>query len=48
VGLGSAGRCVDQEHPNGTGDSINVQAVYTDGATRYNFQSLFPQSFFMF
>jgi hypothetical protein len=25
-----------------------LQAVYTDGATRYNFQSLFPQSFFMF
>ena len=34
--------------PTGPGDSINVQAVYTDGATRYNFQSLFPQSFFMF
>ncbi|TYO66564.1 porin [Bradyrhizobium hipponense] len=34
--------------PTGAGDSINLQAVYTDGATRYNFQSLFPQSFFMF
>ncbi len=34
--------------PTGPGDTINVQAVYTDGATRYNFQSLFPQSFFMF
>jgi len=34
--------------PTGPGDSINLQAVYTDGATRYNFQSLFPQSFFMF
>jgi hypothetical protein len=34
--------------PTGPGDSLNLQAVYTDGATRYNFQSLFPQSFFMF
>lgn len=34
--------------PTGAGDSINLQAVYTDGASRYNFQSLFPQSFFMF
>jgi hypothetical protein len=34
--------------PTGAGDVINMQAVYTDGATRYNFQSLFPQSFFMF
>jgi len=34
--------------PTGPGDSINLQAVYTDGASRYNFQSLFPQSFFMF
>jgi len=34
--------------PTGAGDAINLQAVYTDGATRYNFQSLFPQSFFMF
>ena len=34
--------------PTGPGDTINVQAVYTDGATRYNFQSLFPQSFSMF
>ena len=34
--------------PTGPGDVINLQAVYTDGATRYNFQSLFPQSFFMF
>jgi hypothetical protein len=31
--------------PTGPGDSLNLQAVYTDGATRYNFQSLFPQSF---
>jgi hypothetical protein len=34
--------------PTGPGDSINLQAVYTDGATRYNFQSLFPQAFFMY
>ena len=32
--------------PTGPGDSINMQAVYTDGASRYNFQSLFPQSIF--
>jgi hypothetical protein len=30
--------------PTGPGDSINLNAVYTDGASRYNFQSLFPQS----
>ncbi|WP_298873101.1 porin [uncultured Bradyrhizobium sp.] len=34
--------------PTGAGDSINLQAVYTDGASRYNFQSLFPQTFFMY
>ena len=32
----------------GAGDTLNFQAVYTDGATRYNFQSLAPQSFAMF
>jgi len=26
--------------PTGPGDSINMNAVYTDGATKYNFQSL--------
>ena len=26
--------------PTGAGDTLNIQAVYTDGATRYNFQSL--------
>ena len=26
----------------GPGDVFNMQAVYTDGASRYNFQSLFP------
>jgi len=34
--------------PTGAGDNINVQGVYTDGATRYNFQSLAPQNFIMF
>jgi Porin subfamily len=34
--------------PTGPGDTINVQAVYTDGATRYNFQSLAPIGFSMF
>jgi hypothetical protein len=32
----------------GKGDVFNMQAVYTDGATRYNFQSLFPTSLTMF
>jgi hypothetical protein len=32
----------------GAGDTLNFQAVYTDGATRYNFQSLAPQNFAMF
>ena len=26
--------------PTGAGDTINIQGVYTDGATRYNFQDL--------
>src|SRR5262249_31351289 len=34
--------------PTGRGDTINLQAVYTDVATRYNFQSLAPQNFAMF
>ncbi len=34
--------------PTGPGDTLNVTAVYTDGATRYNFQSLFPQSFALY
>ena len=34
--------------PTGAGDSLNLQAVYTDGASKYNFQTLFPQNFFMF
>ena len=31
-----------------TGRPINMQAVYTDGASRYNFQSLFPTTIAMF
>jgi len=34
--------------PTGPGDTINVQAVYTDGASRYNFQNLAPQGFAMY
>jgi hypothetical protein len=33
--------------PTGPGDTVNLQAVYTDGATRYNFQSLVPTAFAM-
>ncbi len=31
--------------PTGPGDTINIQGVYTDGATRYNAQSLAPVSY---
>ncbi|QOZ52815.1 porin [Bradyrhizobium sp. CCBAU 53338] len=34
--------------PTGAGDTINMNAVYTDGDTRENFQVLFPQTFFMY
>jgi hypothetical protein len=34
--------------PTGPGDTVNMQAVYTNGATRYNFQSLIPTSFAMY
>jgi Porin subfamily len=34
--------------PTGPGDVINLQAVYTDGASRYNFQSLFPTTLAMY
>ena len=34
--------------PTGAGDTINLSAVYTDGATRYNLHSLAPQGFVMF
>jgi hypothetical protein len=34
--------------PTGAGDVINMQAVYTDGATRYNLQSLAAVSYSMF
>jgi hypothetical protein len=34
--------------PTGPGDTINMQAVYTDGATRYNFQDLIGSTFAMY
>ncbi len=34
--------------PTGPGDVINMQAVYTDGASRYNFQSLASTSYSMY
>jgi hypothetical protein len=34
--------------PTGPGDTINLNAVYTDGASRYNFQSLMPTSYAMY
>jgi len=34
--------------PTGPGDTINLQAVYTDGASRYNIQDLVPTTFAMY
>jgi len=34
--------------PTGPGDTFNVSAVYTDGASRYNFQDLVPTTFAMY
>ncbi|MEZ2141959.1 porin [Bradyrhizobium sp. DN5] len=34
--------------PTGAGDTINIQGVYTDGATRYNFQNLAGSSYQMY
>ncbi|PIT01974.1 polymerase [Bradyrhizobium nitroreducens] len=34
--------------PTGAGDSINISGVYTDGATRYNFQNLAGSAYSMF
>jgi len=34
--------------PTGPGDVINLQAVYTDGASRYNFNSLMATTFAMY
>ena len=34
--------------PTGPGDTLNVQAVYKNGATRYNLQSLPPTTFAMY
>ncbi|MDA9532372.1 porin [Bradyrhizobium sp. CCBAU 25338] len=34
--------------PTGAGDTINISGVYTDGATRYNFQNLAGSSYSMY
>ena len=34
--------------PTGTGDGLNVQGVYTNGASRYNFQDLMNTSYAMY
>ncbi|WP_426615643.1 porin [Bradyrhizobium sp. McL0616] len=34
--------------PTGAGDTINISGVYTDGATRYNFQNLAGSSYVIF
>lgn len=34
--------------PTGAGDTVNVQGVYTNGASRYNFESYMPISFAMY
>ncbi|WP_035646964.1 porin [Bradyrhizobium sp. ORS 285] len=34
--------------PTGVGDTLNVQGVYTNGASRYNFQSLAPINYAMY
>jgi hypothetical protein len=34
--------------PTGAGDTINIQGVYTDGATRYNFQDLMGTTYAMY
>ena len=37
-------RCTIKNIPTGAGDTINVQGVYTNGATRYNIQDLASQA----
>ncbi|MGJ4886619.1 porin [Bradyrhizobium sp. HKCCYLR20261] len=34
--------------PTGPGDTINIQGVYTNGASRYNFHSLLPNNYAMY
>jgi Porin subfamily len=34
--------------PTGPGDALNIQGIYTDGASRYNFQSLANTSYAMY
>ncbi|QWG25639.1 porin [Bradyrhizobium sediminis] len=44
-GFAVAGALSIKNIPTGAGDTINMQAVYTDGATRYNIQDLSPNSY---
>jgi hypothetical protein len=48
IGFAIQGALSIKNVPTGPGDSINLQAVYTDAASRYNFQSLFPTSLAMY
>lgn len=34
--------------PTGAGDTLNIQGVYTNGASRYNFHSFIPTAFAMY
>ena len=34
--------------PTGPGDTLNIQGVYTNGASRYNFQDLMPANYVMY
>jgi hypothetical protein len=47
-GFAVAGALQIKNIPTGAGDTINLQAVYTDGASRYNFQDLVPTTFAMY
>ena len=47
-GLAVQGALQFKNIPTGAGDVINLQAVYTDGATRYNLQSLAAVGYSMF
>ena len=40
MGLCCSGGWVVQDPDTGVGDVLNIQFVYTDGATRYNIQDL--------
>ena len=47
-GLAVQGSLQIKNIPTGAGDLINLQGVYTDGATRYNLQSLATLNYSMF